>query len=146
MPALIFRKYEPSDLEPLRNVFFSNIPPYFEKAEWDDFEDFLKNDIVGDCYYDVAVLDGQVVGAGGIALNEDGTVSLCWGMIDKTQHKKGFGIQLLEHRLRWAESTFPGHPVTLSTSQHTDGFLKNTGLSLQRWSKIYGLKDFMDIK
>lgn len=125
--ALRFRTYEPGDLKAVRAVFLSNCPPYFEIQEWDDLEAFLKNDLNADCTYEVALLGGIVVGAGGIGLNEDNTVSLCWGMMDARLHKKGFGRVMLQRRLAQAATTFPGSPVVLSTTQHTAPFFEKFG-------------------
>ncbi len=126
-PDLIFRKYEAKDLPFLKKVFFSNVPLYFREFEWDDFEDFLHHDINEQCPYEVVRLRGEIIGAGGIALEADNSVSMCWGMIDSAWHRSGFGKQLLEHRLSICEKVFPEKPVVLSTTQHVSEFYQKYG-------------------
>lgn len=125
--GIIFRKYEPGDFTALEEIFFSNVPLYFGKEEWPDFAEFLKSDIGTDCCYDVVLLNGKIIGAGGVAKKDDGRVVMCWGMIDKKAHKKGFGKALLEHRIDLAESTYPGKLIEVDTSQHAFGFFEKYG-------------------
>lgn len=125
--GIIFRKYEPGDFSELEEIFFSNVPLYFGSDEWPDFAGFLKSDIGEDCCYDVVLLDGKVIGAGGIAKKEDGRVVMCWGMINSKQHKMGFGKVLLEHRISLAEKLYPGKLIEVDTSQHAFGFFEKYG-------------------
>jgi ribosomal-protein-alanine N-acetyltransferase len=125
--GVIIRTYEDRDQPALKEVFFSNVPVYFHEQEWPDFDEFLRADVGKECHYDVVEKDGKPVGAGGIALNEDNTVSLCWGMVRADLHKTGLGKALLEHRLKRSEELFPGCPLTVSTSQHAYGFFERFG-------------------
>ena len=59
-PAPAFRKYDASDLPGLREIFFSNVPPYFDHSEWPAFESFLVNDIGARWQYEVMLLDGRL--------------------------------------------------------------------------------------
>ena len=125
--GLIFRKYEAQDLPVLKEIFFSNVPKYFADFEWKDFEGFLKDDIVDGCYYDIIVYGTKIIGAGGIAQNEDKSISLCWGMIDAAYQKKGFGKKLLQHRLKLSQKHFPNQTIVISTTQHTYSFFEKYG-------------------
>ena len=73
------RPYISPDLESVVAVFRSNIPKFFGPGEEAGLRNFL-SDTRGENYF-VAQLDDEIIGAGGIAQNEDGTVSLCWGML-----------------------------------------------------------------
>lgn len=126
------RTYEAADGPVLKEIFFSNVPAYFGEQEWTDFEAFLKDDINPDCPYYVILKNGTIAGAGGIALNEDRTVSLCWGMVRASLHKTGLGKRLLEYRLDVAEKIWPGHAVVVSTSQHACGFFEKYGFRITR--------------
>lgn len=141
LPALTYRKYEAQDLERLRAMFFSNIPPYFDESEWPLFEKFLANDLGTNWIYEVALHEGRIVGAGGIGLKPDGTVNMAWGMLDRNEHKKGFGRLLLEHRLEWAERAFPGLPVSVTTSQYTYGFFERLGFIVTEFKEDFWAKD-----
>jgi [ribosomal protein S18]-alanine N-acetyltransferase len=146
---LIFRKYEADDLTALKEIFFSNVPTYFADFEWNDFEGFLKDDIVDNCFYDVVLFNSKIIGAGGIAQNDDKSISLCWGMIDEAYHKKGFGKKLLQHRLKLSQAHFPNQTIVISTTQHTYAFFvkygfKTTEIKNDFWAKdlhLYKMKN-----
>ena len=119
------RAYEPSDLEPVVEVFRSNIPKYFGPSEEPGLREFLIS-TRGQDYYVIA--DNEVViGAGGIALNDDDTVSLCWGMVRKDHLGTGLGKRLTEYRIQACRAKFGGRAMVTSTSQHTEGFYEKFG-------------------
>jgi hypothetical protein len=74
------RPYERRDLDAVVAIFRSNIPKYFGPEEEQGLHEFLAAERA-DNYY-VIEIDGEVVGAGGIAFND----------IEK------FGFQLVEHK------------------------------------------------
>ena len=119
------RPYNPIDLESVVEVFRSNIPKYFGPGEEAGLRDFLL-DTRGEDYF-VAELNGEIIGAGGIAPNEDGTVSLCWGMLRSDYIGKGHGRKMTEFRIRMAREKFGDVPLVTSTSQHTRGFYEKFG-------------------
>lgn len=125
--AVIIRKYENQDSADLKEIFFSNVPHYFDESEWPDFHGFLKDDLNDISVYDVMLVDNNIVGSGGIALYEDNVVNMTWGMVDAAYHKTGLGKKLLEYRLNLAQKMFPDKEVGLSTTQHTFGFFEKYG-------------------
>jgi len=118
------RKYESGDIDSVISIFRSNIPKYFGPEEEPGLRDFLSGDVEN--YY-VLELDGKVVGAGGIELNEDDTVSLCWGMVHNDHLGTGLGKLLTEYRMERSQEEFGDKPMVNSTSQHTEGFYKKLG-------------------
>ena len=124
------RPYEPQDLEAVVAIFRSNIPKYFGPEEESGLREFLQSNHV-DNYYVIEV-DGEVVGAGGIAFNEleSPTVSLCWGMVRADYLSKGLGKELTQFRINLARNKYPGLPLTIGTSQHTRGFYERLGFRL----------------
>lgn len=122
------RPYRPSDLDAVIKVFRSNIPKYFGADEEPVLRQFLVDSRASN--YFVCELDGEVVGAGGIALNDDDTVSLCWGMIRSDLLGHGLGKQLTEFRVGLAREKHPALPLVISTSQHTQGFYERFGFRL----------------
>jgi predicted GNAT family N-acyltransferase len=128
--AMIFRQYDPADLKAVVSIFRSNIPKYFCDAEEDGLLDFLAAHRAGGYY--VVEADGEVIGAGGIALNEgvEATVSLCWGMVRSDHIGTGVGRRLTEFRINAAREDFGNVPIVLSTSQHTQGFYERFGFRL----------------
>ena len=137
---VIIRTYAAADHPVLKEVFFSNVPAYFGEQEWPDFDAFLRDDINQDCRYYVLLKNGTAVGAGGIALNENGTISLCWGMVHADLHRSGLGKALLEYRLVLAEQIWPGHAIGVSTSQHATGFFEKYGFVTTRTEKNFWLE------
>lgn len=122
-----FEKYSEEHLPEIIFVFRSNIPKYFfdyeEKDLIEDLPEFHRT------FY-VMLLDEKIVGAGGYALNEDDTVSLCWGMVHKDHHKKNLGKALLEFRLSEIKKNYPGKTIVNVTSQHTTGFFEKYGFKI----------------
>lgn len=124
---MIIRLYQPTDLDPVVAIFRSNIPKYFGPAEEAGLHDFLRD--FSEDYYVVEV-NGEVVGAGGIALNGDlvpPTLSLCWGMVREDHLGTGLGKALTEFRISLSNEKYPGVPMTIGTSQHTRGFYEKLG-------------------
>ena len=122
------RPYAERDFDQVIGIFRSNIPKYFGPSEEPGLRNFLNNSWADD--YFVGELDGEIVGAGGIALNEDETVSLCWGMVRADNLGKGFGRLLTEFRIQKALEKFGHLPLVVSTSQHTQGFYEKFGFHL----------------
>ena len=123
------RPYTPADLDAVVAIFRSNIPKYFTPDEEPGLYEFLEEH--AEDYYVVEV-GGEVVGAGGIALNADidpQTVSLCWGMVREDHLGTGLGKALTEFRIRLAKEEYPGIALTIGTSQHTEGFYHRFGFT-----------------
>ncbi len=121
------RRYRTDDLDAVIDIFRSNIPKYFGPAEEPGLRDFLTN--ASDDYF-VAEINEQIIGAGGLALNPDETVSLCWGMIRSDLIGKGLGRELTEFRIQKAGESYANLPLVISTSQHTQGFYEKFGFRL----------------
>lgn len=123
------RSYTHDDLESVVAIFRSNIPKYFSDEEELGLRNFL-TDARSEEYF-VAEMDGRIVGAGGIALNEDETVSLCWGMIRSDHLGTGLGKKLTQFRIDAAREKYGDLPLVISTSQHTQGFYEKLGFRLK---------------
>jgi len=138
--GLIIRKYNGQYLQDLREIFFLNIPHYFYAEEWCGFYGFLHSDLNDNSVYDVCVFNNQVVGSGGIVLQNEKTVVFTRGMIHASHHKTGFCKHVLDHRLALACEMFPTKQIELSTTQHSFGFFeKYKFVTIERqndfWSK-----------
>ena len=107
------------------NVFKSNIGKYFADNELEEFEEFLGSKVYSIKYF-VVLSDNKVIGCGGYYFR-DGEIRLVDGMIEKTSHKTGAGLLLLEHRLNAAKCEYPDKSIGIATSQHTEGFFKKYG-------------------
>lgn len=121
---LLHRNYAADDLNAVIEIFRSNIPKYFVPAEEPGLREFLSNHVEN--YY-VLECGGEVVAAGGIALNDDDTVSLCWGMVHNDRLGTGLGKALTEYRIARSHEIFGEKPLVIVTSQHTEGFYRKYG-------------------
>jgi [ribosomal protein S18]-alanine N-acetyltransferase len=138
---ITINSYQPEYKEALIDVFKSNMPLYFAKHELKLFSDFLDKDALSRGPYSVILNNDEVVGSGGIALNNptkytpEPHVILTWGMVDNSQHKKGFGKELLKFRIEQAEKTYPGIKIALGTTQHTYRFFERFGFETVYYEK-----------
>lgn len=118
------RHFETSDLDDVLLILRSNIPKYFVHEEVAELKEFLEKNSAD--YYVIKLTD-RIVAAGGIALNSDQTVSLCWGMVHNDRIGNGLGRALTDHRIEKARERFGILPLVIVTSQHTEGFYKKYG-------------------
>ena len=139
-----FRQYAPEDAPAVIGIFRSNIPKYFSKEEEQGLRDFLESDLAQ--HYYLIQKDGEVLGAGGIGLNDrqPPTVSLCWGMVHKDHLGAGLGKELTQFRIDLAQQTYGDLPLVISTSQHTRGFYEKYGFEPTR-HEIDGFSRGIDI-
>lgn len=121
---MIIRRYKPSDIEAVVAIFRSNIGKYFVEAEEKELREFLE--AFSDDYFVIEIID-EVVAAGGIALNEDATISLCWGMVRTDLIGTGLGKKLTLFRMEKGREKWGDRPFVTSTSHHTEGFYKKLG-------------------
>lgn len=122
--AFDFRPYVSEKLEDVVAIFRTNIPKYFVPKEEQELREYLAEH--PEDYY-LLESGGEIVAAGGISLNSDESVSLCWGMVRNDLIGTGLGKELTEFRLEKARERFGPLPVKISTSQHTEGFYKKLG-------------------
>lgn len=122
------RRYTENDIEKVVLIFRSNIPKYFSREEEPGLRNFLAD--IRSTEYIVVENDDEIIGSGGIALNEDETVSLCWGMVRSDFIGKGLGKSLTEFRISLSREKFGDLPIVISTSQHTQGFYEKLGFKL----------------
>lgn len=126
-----FRLYRPTDASACLSIFDSNVPTYFAPEERSDFEGFLLVQAV-DCAFQIIERDGSVIACGGITRRGDGSAGFCWGMVQRALHRQGIGRELTLARLRQAEVDSSITHITLSTSQHTQGFYAGLGFHVTR--------------
>lgn len=128
------RPYTNDDIEAVVAVFRSNIPKYFGPGEEKGLREFLDSAERLEDYF-VCELGNEIVGSGGVALNQDDTVSLCWGMIRSDHLGTGLGKELTLFRIAMADARYPGKAFVLDTSQHTSGFYEKQGFEVTELTK-----------
>ncbi len=121
------------------------MPLYFADEELPLFAAFLEKDVFVK-NYSVLFSDNEIVGCGGIALNEPGIyikephVIMTWGMVDKKHHKSRFGEALLKFRIEQAKKLYSGIKIALGTTQHTFGFFEKYGFKTVCFEKDHWAK------
>ncbi len=129
--SMNLRLYRPAEASACLSIFDSNVPTYFAPEERSDFERFLQEQAM-DCAFQVIERDGSIVACGGLSRRGDGSAGFCWGMVQRALHRHGLGRELALARLRQAEADPSIKRITLSTSQHTQGFYAGLGFQVTR--------------
>ncbi|MFF1946071.1 GNAT family N-acetyltransferase [Rhodococcus qingshengii] len=124
---MIIKEYRNSDYADCLEIIRGNTPDFFAPEEISEFEEFLTE--LRSSYYVVEV-DGTIVACGGWSLRPDGSASLCWGMVKRSEHRKGIGSYLLDERLQLIRSEGSVSSVALVTSQHSQPFFERLGFDV----------------
>lgn len=126
-PQLHFRAWREDDRDDGLLLFDSNVPQYFAAQERADFIEFI-DDLPGP-YFVALDAGGAAVGCGGYAAHDKkpGTAALCWGMIHRAHHGRGWGDALLRHRLDLIAREPVFRTVEIETSQFSRGFFERYG-------------------
>jgi len=124
-----YRPYTSADRKACLAIFQSNTPHFFGADEAPEFEDFLER---LPCPYYMLEVDHKPVGCGGYFLDEQQRVArMCWGMIQRTFHKRRYGKYLLLRRLDEICQRPNIKRVSMDTSQHSKGFFEKLGFVVQ---------------
>lgn len=123
------------------------MPLYFAEEEVQLFDAFLDRDALHRGPYSVVFKNDDIVGCGGIALNQPTKytnvphVIMTWGMVDHKCHKEGLGKELLLYRITQAKEIYPGIKIALGTTQHTFQFFEKYGFKTVAYEKDHWGKD-----
>ena len=134
------RPYQPHDLAACLQIFQSNCPAFFDVSEKELFIHWLQHQGQGQPVYPNTIQDYYFViesdvhgltGCGGYyVLDKNQEARLAWGMIHAACHKQGYGTALYAHRRAHIHTYWPGHTITLGTSQHTFPFYEKMGMQV----------------
>lgn len=131
------RAYTKADESELLKVFDSNIPDFFAPEEKSEFLAFLDEGIKTQEVYEVLEIEGALVAAGGYRKEKEGDARICWLMVDKHLHQKGWGRILLEKQMEQIKNSGKYQQISLMTSQHTDKFYEKLGFYRTRFEANY---------
>lgn len=131
MTPTLSRPYLPADLAACLVLFDSNLPRFFAPEERAEFAADLCALPHPAHPFLVLTRAERIVACGGLTLDPAaGTASLSWGMVDRSLHGQGLGTRLIAARLDLVR-TMPGiASISLSTSQHTQGFYEGFGFKV----------------
>lgn len=137
---LTIREYKAADKDNVIAILKLNVPAYFAESEIKDLEDYLENNLEK---YFVAVIENQIIGAGGINFEDNGkTAKISWDFIDPKFHGKGLGQSLLKYRIDLVKSIDNSITIMVRTSQLAYKFYEKNGFILQEIEKDYWAKGF----
>ncbi len=129
------RPYQPADTEPLLVVFRKNVPAAFGENEVADYVDFLR---VNPDPYSLADYNGQLVGACGCGVKQDGiTGRIAWIFTDPDFAGLGVGRALMQHCLGQLRINPAVVLIECRTSQVAFQFFEKFGFVLQRTETDY---------
>lgn len=119
-----FHPYAKTHRQACLALFDANCPEFFASNEREDYAAFLKDSPAG---YEVCVLDGAVVGAAGLVVNEAaGRAGINWILFDPAVQGRGLGTALMERLLGRAREVGVGG-VELAASHKSAPFFARFG-------------------
>ena len=127
-----FILYTPTEFSNCMDLFTGNLDKYFAEGERAQYEDFLSNEALGGHYY--VVKQGDLTVAAGGYFNHEGAYWMDWGMVCRSQHKKGIGSQLLNFRIQKIHEIDANARIKLCTSQYTKAFYQKFGFEVLRFT------------
>jgi Acetyltransferases len=140
---LKIRPYRPGDKPTLLTVFKRNVPDYFAETEVDELEKYLEHEIE---QYFVVEIGDEIVGAGGINVDNHTIGKISWDFINPKYHGKGIGAALLNHRIALLKSTKGIEQIRVRTSQLAYRFYEKNGFFVETivndyWAPGFDLYD-----
>lgn len=136
---LRFRQYTKKDKTSCLEIFDSNSDRYFGESERDDFAGFLDDP---NCTYFVYFYDDELVACGGYYVSSLRTGVLCWGMVSRTHHRKGFGFEMTQQRIQEIKKS-EVDKIKMDTSPWSLGFYEKFGFKVIKTIKN-GYKEGLD--
>lgn len=121
--------YQPQHREVCIEIFRSNIPNFFLENEVALFTDYLDQQAQEN--YWVLKQDERIVACGGYAIETSGVARLVWGIVHSSEHKKGFGRMMVEHRLQELKKRKDVFVVQMDTTQHNPEFFAKFGFEVR---------------
>lgn len=125
------RRYLPADRAACLALFTSNVPDYFAELERADFIQTL--DEIDD-YFVIEAPGEGIVACGGYAALDDApeVAGLCWGMVRRDLHRRGYGEHLLRERLRRIAAEPAFERIVIETTQFSRAFFARHGFVVTR--------------
>ena len=133
--SIVIREYLTTDKEVVMNLIKLNTPNFFAKEEVNDLSNYLDKGI--ELYY-VLLVDGKVVGCGGINFAEKRTIGkISWDIVHPAYQGKSLGTKLLNHRIEKLRNISSIKKIIVRTSQLVYKFYEKQGFVLLEVKKDY---------
>lgn len=138
--SIVIREYLTTDKEVVMNLIKLNTPNFFAKEEVNDLSNYLDKEI--ELYY-VLLVDGKVVGCGGINLAEKRTIGkISWDIMHPDYQGKSLGKKLLRYRIEVLKAIPSIKKITVRTSQLAYKFYEKQGFTLNEIKRNYWADGF----
>lgn len=134
-------RYTKENIDSCIKIFQSNVGKYFAEWEFAEFETFL-NFQASKVPYFVGSDNDEIVACGGFEKHEN-SVTLIWGMVERSRHGEALGKMLLMYRLNRIFNELGKISVQIDTSQYTQGFYEKYGFIPTKVEKN-GYKEGLD--
>ena len=122
------------------NLIKLNTPNFFAKEEVNDLSNYLDKGI--ELYY-VLLVDGKVVGCGGINFAEKRTIGkISWDIMHPDYQGKSLGKKLLRYRIEVLKAIPSIKKITVRTSQLAYKFYEKQGFTLNEIKRNYWADGF----
>ena len=138
--SIVIREYLTTDKEVVMNLIKLNTPNFFAKEEVNDLSNYLDKGI--ELYY-VLLVDGKVVGSGGINFAEKRTIGkISWDIMHPDYQGKSLGKKLLRYRIEVLKAIPSIKKITVRTSQLAYKFYEKQGFTLNEIKRNYWADGF----
>lgn len=138
--SIVIREYLTTDKEVVINLIKLNTPNFFAKEEVNDLSNYLDKGI--ELYY-VLLVDGKVVGCGGINFAEKRTIGkISWDIMHPDYQGKSLGKKLLRYRIEVLKAIPSIKKITVRTSQLAYKFYEKQGFTLNEIKRNYWADGF----
>lgn len=142
MHDILIRFYQPEDEAEVLKLFQLNVPKSFAQSELNDLKHYLVYERES---YFVLAKDNRIIGAGGYNLLDEGREArISWDFFHPDYQGRGYGAQLLQHRLKAIKELPSVTRIVVRTSQMAHHFYAKNGFELKDvipdyWAKGYDL-------
>ena len=138
--SIVIREYLTTDKEVVMNLIKLNTPNFFAKEEVNDLSNYLDKEI--ELYY-VLLVDGKVVGCGGINFAEKKKIGKKrWGSMHPAYQGKNLGKKILRKRIKGLKDIPRIKKITVRTSQLAYKFYEKQGFTLNEIKRNYWADGF----
>lgn len=118
------REFQSKDKGACLEIFDSNCPDFFKPEEKSLFISHLDDANRGS--YLVAESSGRILACGGFRfVRQAGTARLTWGMVHRSQHRRGLGKILLRDRLKRIKAAGFSGRIGIQTTTKSMGFFEH---------------------
>lgn len=134
----MIRSFQPEDKKILFEIFRLNTPEYFDISEFIDFRKYIETN--PNTYY-VIEHNGEVVGAGGYHLKNEGKVArLSWDLVHPDHTGNRLGTQLVKHSLEHINAVPEIRVIEVWTSNKAYKFYEKMGFKIVNYQSDYWAK------